>query len=195
MQKSRIVVCTILDGIKKCYVELTIYIVINVLNLSVLNYAEMSDMEILSLLSFEELKFVGLATKVISYLAFISIIIKGLFGHYHRNASVLFTRIAKAKWIKKRLVVGLLVLLALRLPLYIFLNWRLVCLVDVLSYLLVLLCTIASLVKNTKVSMLIFMVIFFFMFIKEINILFLLKMYILAFLLLLPSCQQLKKGR
>jgi hypothetical protein len=120
-------------------------------------------------LKIEDLSIVSAGAKCISLLSVIYIIVKILLTDLDQNACILFTRISKRKWLIKKIIglIGLIIIL--RLPLYIYVNFSKIFVPDLILYILIIFYAVNYLLNQNKINLAILLLSLFLIFISVIN--------------------------
>ncbi len=181
----RINVHSFFNNFRNGYISIILYIITNIINITILSQATINGYEILSLSGLQSPQFISFSTKCISILIYTYVIFKNISLDYNRNACILFTRITKKKWIKNKLFAGLCILFLFRLPLYIFLHFSYDCIIDLLIYILILICIMYYLTNNTETNLFVFVSILLRILVNKININLLIMVYSLLFCIII----------
>lgn len=139
--------------LKKIIVPLTIYIIINIINIRInfVSGIECSAKHIIPLINYKELDFVTFATKCLSLLSYMYMVAKVISIDLDKNHSLIFTRISKVKWLLKKIFMLTVLVLILRLPLYIYAFDLKIILTDLLMYITVLVFLIMYLLSKNRI--------------------------------------------
>lgn len=107
--------------IKKILFPLVIYIVINGINISLQLVAkiDINLINFLPMVGFKNLDFIPFATKSLSLLSYVLIIVKNVSLDIDKNSCFIFIRVSKKKWLIKKIYNLLTIALIIRLPFYI----------------------------------------------------------------------------
>ena len=153
--KIKIYLCKYFDALKKVYLPLIIYILINLLNIILLKSGSynINDYEILCTSNFANLGIVGFALKCISLSCFTLIICKLIFIDLKENACILFTRISKKDWLFKKITNFLIILVLFRLPLYIYVTFSNIIWYDLIIYMLLLFYSVSYSIKENNITL------------------------------------------
>lgn len=126
----------IFTNLKKTFLYIIIYIVTNAINVTVLFFQniDISAKELLCLGDFRTLQYISFATKCISILIFSYVIIKYLSLEEDKNSCLVFTRISRARWLKNKFLLFIIIILMMRSPIYFLAGFDNLCLADFLLY-------------------------------------------------------------
>lgn len=143
--------------LKYSYIPLILYILINVINIYFLKNNKM-DFDILNIIcykSFKEQSLISTATKGISILSFILFILRNYSLDVNKNYCLIFTRISKKTWVKKKILVTFLIILILRMPIYFLSSINYIFILDFIIYFLLGFMSIIYLLNSTNINLII----------------------------------------
>lgn len=177
----------ILYHLNYSYIPLVLYIIINIINLNYIGRDFYNYKYILIFINVRELSFIMFATKIISLLSFVLFCMKNYSLDISKNSCLIFTRISKKKWIIKKIILTIFLLLLFRLPLYYLTGFNLNCIKDFIVYLTISIMSIYYLLNESNINiavLLLSIVIYIFILIDNIKnviifIILLLIMYII----------------
>lgn len=169
------------------YIPLVLYIIINIFNLYYIGKDFYNYKYILIFINVRELSFIMFSTKIISLLSFVLFCMKNYSLDVSKNSCLIFTRMSKKKWIIKKIILTICLLLLFRLPLYYLTGFNLNCIKDFIVYLAIGIMSIYYLLNESNINIVILLlsiVIYIFVLIESIRnviifIILLLIMYII----------------
>lgn len=153
------------NKLKKVYYLLILYIIINIINITV--FQEYDYIELLIVENLKNMSNIGIITNGASL--FILLIIKVIINEINNNSFIFLTRISKKKLYINKLKTSIIILLLYRIIIYYLLGFNSYCIIDFISYLIILIYLFNYYYKDKQLYFILFLAVLFTSLVIKIN--------------------------